>query len=371
MNQKIGIIGAGLAGLSSGYYLSMLGCYDITIFDIAVDKGASHAAAGMLCPIHESEFHESELSKAGSKSLELYSEWESFFGNNIEINRRGTLEIALTSNDVPHLKRQYQFLVNNNLSAEWITGEKLFDFEPLLSPKIQSAILAPNDIQINHRKLRKVLIKYLTDQNVQFEIGKNIDSIIRMDEKFILSSDEDKYEDFDKLLISTGVGAIKNWDFPFKIFPVKGQIICVNSDPSWSPATSIRIVNRTLGNGYIVPKSDTTYLGGTMEEKGFDGLPTVGAMMDITNRAYLAIPALYEASISEVSTGFRPATLDRMPVIDKDPDHEIYYINGLYRHGVLLSPLAGKAISVLIHENRRLDEILHFRIPKSETVIKS
>ena len=62
---------------------------------------------------------------------------------------------------------------------------------------------------------------------------------------------------------------------------------------------------------------------------------------------------LYDLDILEIGAGLRPATLDRLPMIGKEQGREVYHLNGLYRHGILLSPLMGKAMADLV-QNRKL-----------------
>jgi glycine/D-amino acid oxidase-like deaminating enzyme len=50
------------------------------------------------------------------------------------------------------------------------------------------------------------------------------------------------------------------------------------------------------------------------------------------------IPALAEARILEFNTQVRPALPDNLPALRFDREQKFLHINGLYRHGFLLTP---------------------------------
>ena len=78
-----------------------------------------------------------------------------------------------------------------------------------------------------------------------------------------------------------------------------------------------------------------------MEEKGFATHNTAGGLLDMLRKAHLAVPGIYELKVLETWVGLRPATLDRKPLIQKD-ERGVWHVNGLFRHGIMLGPWAGR-----------------------------
>lgn len=73
--------------------------------------------------------------------------------------------------------------------------------------------------------------------------------------------------------------------------------------------------------------------------------------MELLNAAYALHPAFGEAEIVETGVGVRPAYPDNLPRVKRWKDGTIT-INGLYRHGFLLSPaMAEQAASVLFNSS--------------------
>ena len=77
-------------------------------------------------------------------------------------------------------------------------------------------------------------------------------------------------------------------------------------------------------------------LGATMVESGDDRAVTARAAMELLSAAYALHPALAEAEITSMASGLRPAFADNVPALVRQG--ETLHLNGLYRHGFLLSP---------------------------------
>jgi glycine oxidase len=84
-------------------------------------------------------------------------------------------------------------------------------------------------------------------------------------------------------------------------------------------------------------------VGSTSEEMGHDPRLTAGGLLDVLRRAHAAVPGIYDLPVIETWAGLRPATAGRVPLVRRHPELPLVWANGLYRHGVLLSPLVARA----------------------------
>lgn len=353
------ILGAGIAGLSTAYFLQKNGLSVLVLEKNLVAKGTTWAAAGMLCPVHEIEFHEIELFRAGLSSLQFYDEWESTIGD-IGLIRNGTFELAFTMEDVPALDRMYHFQKLNNLDVVWMSGAELREREPLIAPQIPFAIYSKSDFHIDNRKLPIILSEYLKSKGCSIIEKANLTKQTSVGDGFELVLQNDEIYRARKLVHATGYfeGKCANE----QIYPVKGQMIGLQPAQDWQLRNPIRIKSKQYGNGYIVPIKDRITLGSTAEEMGISPFSTAGGMMDILTRACRAVPSLYDLPVQETWVGFRPSTISRLPIVDEYQG--IYYLNGLYRHGILMGPLLGKAMAELIYSGKRLPETKSFVLSK-------
>jgi glycine oxidase len=64
----------------------------------------------------------------------------------------------------------------------------------------------------------------------------------------------------------------------------------------------------------------------------------VRSALELLTAAYSVLPDMGEARIVELNSDCRPALPDNRPAIRYSPVKRLLEVNGLYRHGFLLSP---------------------------------
>jgi glycine oxidase len=343
------IIGAGIAGLSSAYFLAKAG-RSVTLVDKGpVEASATWAAAGMLAPVHELEFTEVDLLAASLHSKAMFEEWERELGD-IGLQRSGMLEIALLPEDVPYLERQFSFQRQQGLRVEWLKGSALQQYEPELSQRIPAAIYAPEDYHVDNRLLAMRLQEALQAKGAEWITAAAQDwSPLPGNQGIVLATDQGELQ-CDSLIWASGASSSAAGNYPEKVYPVKGQSLSLITPQSGLLRRPVRIRNRAYGNAYLVPKADRIVLGATSEEMGYDTSVTAGGLLDLLRKAYAAVPAVYDLAVGETYAGLRPATISRQPLVEAHPEATVYYVNGLYRHGILLSPLIGQSLTKLVQQ---------------------
>lgn len=357
-----GIVGAGVAGLFAAWELAKKGAA-VTLFDKGEPgKGCSWLAAGMLAPVNELEFQELDLLQAGIGSRELYPALAKELGE-IGLERSGTLEIGLDADDRGYLRRLFEFQQEQGLEVEWLSGESIREKEPFLSMEVQQAIWSPLDIQVDNRKLVQQLEKACLRLGVKIKHSCEIKQWEEKENKTISLYWQGGSASFDKILLTLGTGKLIASKLPYKIYPVRGEMISLQPPKEDFLTKVVRIRNKVLGNAYVVPKKDRILLGSTSEEKGRKAVNTAGGMLDILRKCYRAVPGIYELDVNETWAGLRPSTLSRQAVCDKEAGREIYHLNGLYRHGILLSPLLAKSMADLMLSGIKHPLIEAFHLP--------
>jgi glycine/D-amino acid oxidase-like deaminating enzyme len=77
-------------------------------------------------------------------------------------------------------------------------------------------------------------------------------------------------------------------------------------------------------------------------------VPARVKVLELLSCAYALTPGLAEARIRELTTQVRPARSDNLPAHRYEREEGVLRINGLYRHGFLLSPVViEQAFSIL------------------------
>lgn len=352
---EIAVIGAGAAGLAIAWQLAKRG-HPPHVFDArGAGEGAMTASAGMLSPAYEAEFEELPLLRAMTASRQRYPAWAAELGD-IGYRASGTYELALMPEDVSYVQRRVAFEQAQGLSVEWLEGEALRKRLPNLSPRIPGGSYAPDEGHVVPEYLRDRLVEAAQKLGATFHLHTPVLRIEVGANATFLHTPQRKYE-AETVIVCAGV-PLEGLELPFRVYPVRGQMVAIESPAAnWLPAP-VRYFNRTMGYGYAVPKPGYIILGGTAEEKGADPSLTVGGLLDILRRAYYVFPDLYESRILRTWAGLRPATDTRVPVLYKVPNQRLYYVNGLYRNGILLAPLIGEGVTQWILEGQ-LPDLLH------------
>lgn len=126
--------------------------------------------------------------------------------------------------------------------------------------------------------------------------------------------------------------------------PVRGQMLMYRLPPGALPAI-------LLGEGrYVIPRRDGHVLcGSTMEEAGFDTLPTATAHESLKASAGRLWPALREAVPVAQWTGLRPAAPNGIPFIGRVPEIDNLWLNaGQFRNGLVLAPASAQLLADLL-----------------------
>jgi glycine oxidase len=368
MKQKIGIIGGGIIGLSIGWQLAKKGKVVEILERGKAAIGASRVAAGMLAPQAEMGFEDFELFNLCRKSLEMYpafvNELYEDSGIKVEVEKTGCIMPAFDRDDAERLRRLYDFREKIGLPVVWLTGSEAREIEPFLSPKCTGAIWIEDDAQINNRLLLDAL-------NIAFEKcgGKlyedhavekiNIDNGIV---KGIHVHGNDI--GFDAVVLAAGAWSKQIEGIPENILPpvrpVKGQIINLRATDSCRLTRVIR-----APDVYLLPKSDgRLVIGASNEEMGFDTNPTAGEIYKMLERAWEAVPSIYDLPIESIDVGLRPGSRDHMPIIGDSDVKGLYFATGHYRNGILLTPITAYELSGWIVSGEKSGLLKDFQISR-------
>ncbi|MBX3101688.1 MAG: FAD-dependent oxidoreductase [Bacteroidetes bacterium] len=357
------IAGAGIAGMSAAWYLQQAGKRILLLDAHKCGQGTSWAAAGMLAPVNELEFQEVEVLQAGVASLELWHQWAREF-DFLTLNTTGTLDIALGVEDIPYLQRVFAFQQQLGLQVQWLEGEALQTLEPALSRNIPAAVHSRTDIQLEHREFLPHFADHLRQAGVDLREHCPLHSWTLAEDGTVQVQAGEHSFTASQLLLATGSAPLPGTAAPVRIYPIRGQMISV-APPAGGPLVhhNVRIRSKTYGYAYLAPKPTRIILGSTTEEMGQDTRLTAGGMMDILRKCYHAVPGIYDLNVLETWSGLRPATLSRHPVLDALPGTpQVFVLNGLYRHGILLGPLMGRAAAQLMTTGHRLPAVAGFTL---------
>jgi len=354
------IIGGGIIGLTIARGLYKRG-YDLTIVDKdVIGKGASWTAGGMLAPQSEG-LDIDDFFKFCLESRDMYKDFTEEIveetGKKVNYWKCGILCPAFDEMEMEYLinkMNEYKSVGKNNiefknfnLNGEWIDRSELENIYTSLGKDILGGVLYYEDGQVDNQLLLEALKSYVIREKIDIREKTKVLGIIEENGKFEAVKTENGKIEGDFCILSAGAWTGEIIDIP--IFPIKGEMISMEID--------IGEIDRVIfsSKAYIIPRLDYSKLviGATEERVGFKDGNTVKGVMKLMKGLTDTFPHMEHKDIKEFWFGYRPGSLDLLPVIGEYKIENLFLATGHYRNGILLAPITEKIISELIDEGKK------------------
>ncbi len=321
------IVGAGAAGLTAAFELlrqaEALG-RDISLEIVEKAEkpglGCSHYAGGMIAPWCEAESTEPIVAALGEEALKFWTETFPV------AERRGSLVVA-PRRDTPELMHF------SRRTSHFVTLDRagLAQLEPDLGENFDTALYFAEEAHLAPRvALAKLAENLAARPNVRFHYGVDAQT---------LKADCDWIFDCRGFAAKPQLSGLRG---------VKGEMMIIRS-ADIKLTRPVRMVH-PRHPVYLVPRPDGTIMvGATMYENEERARVTAESLVELVNSAFALNPAFAQAEIVETGSDVRPSFVDNLPRIIRDGNR--LALNGLYRHGFLLSPaLASRAARVALED---------------------
>ena len=403
MNKSlnIGIIGAGIQGISNALFLQKKG-FNVTIFDR--DEPGSHAAsygnAGHFSPYASLSLNRTDvladvpamlLSSTGPLALKwnyvpkMIPWFMKFIFNTTknkmmhtaknmhqildlalpaydelfdEIDLEGLVEnkgILYIWNEKDLKSRELEIKVRDELGVQQqlVNKKEIHDLEPNIKPFYHGGVYYP--YARHARNPKKILLKFFElflKKGGKFE-KQDVKQIEFNDEFPTIQTDSQKF-DFDKIIIACGAFSKKLTDKLGERIPLDTErgyhIHFKNCDHLLS--RPVIFSNRGFG---ITPMEQGLRVVGTVEFGGLDNPLSKSRIKNLINNARYMLDDLPEHE--DEWLGFRPTLPDFLPVMGPSKNHKnVFYCFGHHHLGWTLGPISGKIVSGMIaKENTNLN----------------
>ena len=400
-NLKIGIVGAGIQGISNALFLQKKG-FRVTIFDRDEpgSPAASYGNAGHFSPYASVPINRPDvltdvpamlLSSSGPLALKWnyvpkMIPWFLKFIRNCTTKRmmhtaknmHQILDLALPAydelfddielgglvekkgilyiwNDQSLKSRELEIKVRNELGVDQqvITPKEIHDLEPNIKPIYHGGVYY--QYGRHARNPKKILLKLydlFLKKGGKF-LKMNIKDINFNDEKPVIKAETQSFL-FDKIVIACGSFSKKltdNLDEKIPLDTERGyHVHFKNCDHLLSRPVIFQ--NRGFG---ITPMEQGLRVVGTVEFGGLDNPLSKSRVKNLINNAKYMMGDLPEHE--DEWLGFRPTLPDYLPVIGPSKKYKnVFYCFGHHHLGWTLGPISGKIISGMIaEENTNLD----------------
>ena len=398
---KIGIVGAGIQGISNALFLQKKG-FNVTIFDREEPGSptASYGNAGHFSPYASVPINRPDvltdvpamlLSSTGPLALKWsyvpkMIPWFLQFIRNCsskkmmhtaknmhqildlalpaydelfeEINIEGLVEkkgILYIWNDQSLKSRELEIKVRNELGVDQqvVNPKEIHDLEPNIKPFYHGGVYYRYGRHArNPKKILLKLFDLFKKKNGKF-LKINVKDINFDEEKPIIKSETQNFN-FDKIVIACGAFSKRLTDNLNEKIPLDTERGYHVHFKGCDHLLSRPVIFSNRGFG-ITPMEQGLRVVGTVEFGGLDNPLSKARIKNLINNAKYMLGDLPEHE--DEWLGFRPSTPDFLPVIGPSKNHKnVFYCFGHHHLGWTLGPISGKIIAGMIaDENTNLD----------------
>jgi glycine oxidase len=350
--SEVVIVGGGVAGCATAYYLSLAGVKATIIEREGISSQASGFSAGGLNPL-EGSCIPGPLSALAMASFKLHKEaWgplQKETGIDFQSRIVSLTKVAFSEEEIPALQESMSLFENariDGFSGEWLHRSEVLKVEPRLSDQSIGGVRLFGNATLSSLLYTQALAEAARKNGATVREG--VARGVRLDNgrvlSVILADDEIAC---DQVVLAAGPWSreAEQWlDISVPVDPLKGEIL------------RLEMHGPALGGDFngagasIYPRGDGLVWCGTTEVyEGFNREPTEAAREKIWGAARELIPELAHASLVKHTACLRPITPDYMPIVGRAPGWDnVYLATGAGKKGILLSTGMGKATADLM-----------------------
>lgn len=368
------VIGAGIVGAACAWELARAGMRPAIIEAGTVGCGATAAGMGHIVIMDDSpaQFAFTRYSQS------LWSEVAPQLPTDAEYDCCGTLWIATDEEEMREVYRKQALFASVGITAEILDRQALAEAEPNLRRPMAGALRVPSDAVLDARRATAFLISLAKDAGATLHLET---TVTRASHGQVLLND-DTVISTEHIIHATGASAAQLMP-QLPIRKRKGHVVIAEHFPNFVRHQLVELgylksAHSIAGDSVafnVQPRRSGKLLIGSSRQ--FDKESTevdetiLAAMLA---RASEYMPALHALSDFRVSTGFRAATPDKLPIIGPTEDPTVFLATGHEGLGITTSLATARVLAD--HLLRResaipLDPYLPARFTVESTTTKS
>jgi glycine oxidase len=339
------IIGGGVIGLTTAYYLAQSGVRVHVMDQGDFGRQASWAGAGIIPPANPQQAR-TPFDRLRALSSKLYPVLSEQLREQTRLDNGylvcGGIEVVEEGEEPDEEEWGSAGVAYRPLSPE-----AMRKLEADLAPHLKRAYHLPEMAQVRNPRHVKALLAGCQALGVRLTPCCGVHALLKQRGCIeAVQTDQGRIE-AGQFLVAAGA-----WTDPLLqqvgwqpgVRPIRGQIALLN--------TGIPRVRPVLlhGKRYLVPRPDGRVLAGSTEEDvGFDANPTAGAVAELLAFATALVPALASARLERCWAGLRPGSPDGLPCLGGVPGWDnLFVAAGHFRSGLQLSPGTGLLMKELL-----------------------
>jgi len=355
------VIGGGIIGLLTAYYLRRAG-EDVTVIEQGkLARESSWAGGGILSPLYPWQYPDA-VNALVKYSQQLYpdlvDELRSQTGIDAEYCRCGLMMLDPEEIDAA-TRWAERYHIDIQILSTTAVQQHIPEISPLCIPR--HSLWMPDIAQVRNPRLLKALIAALRNLGVALIEDTPVDNFVINDQQLNAVVSRDQVFTCSTATVACGAWShhvLQPWLPDLDIEPVRGQMIMFKARPGLLNSMLMRHAQ------YLIPRRDgRIIMGSTVEYTGFDKSTTQDAFAQLQHNALQLVPALADFEIEQHWAGLRPGNVRHTPFICHHPTINGLFINtGHFRNGVVMAPASALlGVDQILRRSSRID-VTAFRL---------
>lgn len=371
---EIVIIGGGIIGSATAYYLAKKGITDVIVLegsDYIGNGGSSRNGGG----VRQSGRDPRELPMV---MWGIQNEWPKLseeLGVDVEYTQKGNLRLGKTEAHLKILQGLTDRAVACGLDVRMIDGKEVREINPYLSEEVIGASWCPTDGHANPLTATLGFFKRAREMGVRFITGEKVEKLAKVKGKIRKIITENNTYEAERVLVAAGFDSrfvLDSVGIDVPMIPLKMECLVTEAEPF--------MFEQMLGTaeadfyGHQTKHGSFVFGGSTgleLYNKDNGKLISTGLGASCTCRGIMKyFPALSDAKIVRSWTGIIEECADKIPVISEVEEVPgLYVACGFTGHGFGIAPGAAYNIAEIMSEGTPTVDMTPFRYDRFKSKI--
>ena len=347
--SEVVIVGAGIVGAACAFELASEGLRVLVIDEGFPSTGATGAAMGHIVVMDDSE---------AQFAITRYSQilWDDLRDQlpaAVEFDPCGTLWVAADEEEMAEVRRKFDYYRERGVNAEILDSQQVCDAEPHLRAPLAGGLRVPGDSVIYPPCAAEFLLQKARAQGARIIQGQPVAAIgkgaARLADGTVFAGG---------FIINAAGQSAPKLSPGISIKPRKGHLVITDRYPNFLHHQVVELGYLKSAHSVIAdsvafnvqPRKTGQILIGSSRQYGAENSAVDESILArMLQRAFEYMPDLNSLSAIRVWTGFRPATLDKLPLIGPSPhDPSVLAAAGHEGLGITTSLATAKLICAQI-----------------------